>query len=1066
MPDVTVAYLGSDVTEGGEMTFTFHRSDASDGDLAIVWSQGGTITADDIQAIKWNGVEGGFAGFKGNSQLATLTFVLKDDVAVEATENLTVTVENSPAYLFSDPFEATGSVLDNDVAEEPDPVVPTISVEDVAVVEGFDGGPQMGFKVKLSAPATGDVQVHWAISDGTAVDGEDYSNPGSGTLWFMEGDQELTVTLPVFDDADAEGDETINFTITGVEGSATVAKGAAVGTITNDDEAPAPVLPAISVSGPAEAVAEGGTATFTLTRVGNTAAPLVVAYTLGGTAAAGSDYTLPSGTVTFAAGAETATVTVQTTDDTTEEADETIALTLAEGDDYTITQGTASGTVSANDVPLPPVNQTITAVTTAGVNFTGGAGVDTLVFPAIQTGQPQLMSGTVTNGVISLGGTITGTLYRGKTITDIENLTFDDLRGALGQNRSLTINGDAKDNVITVSRTNLKTDINGGDGNDTINFTGAAGLTSESPGSVLNGGTGNDRITVTNAAVIDDRAGAGTSGDDTYQLGAGKQELRFGADNGNDTVRNYASADDVLNFAAAGIDAGTVKVAEIGGNTVFTINGTSTVTVEGVTGLQFGTHWTAQGTYTPPVEEPPPGGDEPTGEAGIELSRTSLNVAEGGATDSVDVVLTRKPTADVTVQLGSDGGVSISASSLTFTPQNWNQPQTVTVTADDDADYEPGGGTTLYFEPVTSADPLYEGIFAPMPWVSIADNETAPPVAPPEAMAMSASVWEDNPVVELQGNGYSEGEFGITGYKIVSQPVEGGTVTMTDDRTFRFEGDKEFLSALNRGEVKPITFEYAVSDGDGVWSAPATMTFNVHGFTNGADETYEAFTTSTPGQTDFLDLNGGDGNDTVVFKSITVTSGEDVSVGLDQAFHWTEYAGKSIINTENITIKTTTGNTARTMKVSGNAENNVLTVENTGHKLTLLGLNGDDTFNFNGTGNGLNSIITGGSGSDTVNANSGLYIDDRGSAGGLSGDDAYNFGTGVQHGQFYAGNGHDTVTNFEKGVDKLHFLGGLSNASVVATEEGGNTVFTINGTNTVTVANVTGLTAGADWLFI
>jgi hypothetical protein len=34
----------------------------------------------------------------------------------------------------------------------------------------------------------------------------------------------------------------------------------------------------------------------------------------------------------------------------------------------------------------------------------------------------------------------------------------------------------------------------------------------------------------------------------------------------------------------------------------------------------------------------------------------------------------------------------------------------------------------------------------------------------------------------------------------------------------------------------------------------------------------------------------------------------------------------------------------------------------------------------------------------------------------------------------------------------------------VAKEEGGNTVFTINGTNTVTVANVTGLTAGTDWL--
>jgi hypothetical protein len=329
---------------------------------------------------------------------------------------------------------------------------------------------------------------------------------------------------------------------------------------------------------------------------------------------------------------------------------------------------------------------------------------------------------------------------------------------------------------------------------------------------------------------------------------------------------------------------------------------------------------------------------------------------------------------------------------------------------------------------------------------------------------MSAHVWEDNPVAELQGNGYSAGEFGIVEYKIVSQPVEGGTVTMTDDRTFRFEGDKAFLSSLNRGETKAITFEYAVSDGE-VWSAPATMTFNVHGFTNGADETYEATTTSTPSQTDFLDLNGGDGNDTVVFKSITVSSGSDVEVALDKPFHWTEYQGKSIVNTENITIKSTKGDLARTMTVSGNDQDNKIAIENTGHKLFVNGLGGDDTFDFTGTGNGEKSVITGGSGNDTVNANSGLWIDDRDSAGGLSGDDAYNFGAGVQHARFFAGNGKDTVSNFEKGIDKLHFLGGLNNASVVATEVGGNTVFTVNGTDTVTVTNVTGLTAGSDWLF-
>ncbi len=36
IPYVTVANLGGDATEGGEMTFTFHRSEAA-GDLALAW---------------------------------------------------------------------------------------------------------------------------------------------------------------------------------------------------------------------------------------------------------------------------------------------------------------------------------------------------------------------------------------------------------------------------------------------------------------------------------------------------------------------------------------------------------------------------------------------------------------------------------------------------------------------------------------------------------------------------------------------------------------------------------------------------------------------------------------------------------------------------------------------------------------------------------------------------------------------------------------------------------------------------------------------------------------------
>jgi Ca2+-binding RTX toxin-like protein len=116
-PYVTMANLSGDVTEGGEMTFTFHRSSGTR-DLPILWERvGGTIDADDIAAIKWNGVEGGYEGFKGFAQTATMTIVLRDDSTVEDTETVgTVRVLPSNLYMYEEPFEATGNVLDNDVA--------------------------------------------------------------------------------------------------------------------------------------------------------------------------------------------------------------------------------------------------------------------------------------------------------------------------------------------------------------------------------------------------------------------------------------------------------------------------------------------------------------------------------------------------------------------------------------------------------------------------------------------------------------------------------------------------------------------------------------------------------------------------------------------------------------------------------------------------------------------------------------------------------------------------------------------------------------------------------------
>ena len=67
---------------------------------------------------------------------------------------------------------------------------------------------------------------------------------------------------------------------------------------------------------------------------------------------------------------------------------------------------------------------------------------------------------------------------------------------------------------------------------------------------------------------------------------------------------------------------------------------------------------------------------------GVTLSQTALTVDEGGAT-TYTVVLDSEPTGAVTVTpFGQTLGLPLLVDPSTFTPDNWNTPQTVTVTAE------------------------------------------------------------------------------------------------------------------------------------------------------------------------------------------------------------------------------------------------------------------------------------------------------------------------------------------------------------------------------------------------
>ena len=93
-----------------------------------------------------------------------------------------------------------------------------------------------------------------------------------------------------------------------------------------------------------------------------------------GTAAAGSDYTAESGTLTFAANETSKTVSVATTDDSVDEDDETFTLTLSNASGADLGDATATGTINDNDVATTPLTASFSDMpdSHAGGEFTFG----------------------------------------------------------------------------------------------------------------------------------------------------------------------------------------------------------------------------------------------------------------------------------------------------------------------------------------------------------------------------------------------------------------------------------------------------------------------------------------------------------------------------------------------------------------------------------------------------------------------------------------------------------------------------------------------------------------------
>lgn len=191
-----------------------------------------------------------------------------------------------------------------------------------------------------------------AVANGTYTVRVVVGDPSfNDSVYRVNVEGQLTVNAtPTSSNRFFEGTRTVNVT----DGRLTIAS--ASGAVNNKiafveicrGDAPLPVVNLAATS--PNASESGANGVFTFTRTGSTAASLTVSYAVGGTATMGSDYQNLSGTVTFAAGASTATVVITPIDDPIAEPTETVIMSLRAAEAYSNGfNSTATVNIADND---------------------------------------------------------------------------------------------------------------------------------------------------------------------------------------------------------------------------------------------------------------------------------------------------------------------------------------------------------------------------------------------------------------------------------------------------------------------------------------------------------------------------------------------------------------------------------------------------------------------------------------------------------------------------------------------------------------------------------------------
>ncbi len=433
-------------------------------------------------------------------------------------------------------------------------------------------------------------------------------------------------------------------------------------------------VPEVTFSSASYSVSEAtGQAVITVSLTAAPLAPVTVHYATGdNTATAGSDYTAASGLLTILAGTTSATFTVPILDDTLDEANETLNLTLANPAGAALGSPTLA-TLTIDDDDDPPAVRFSSADYPAAEN--GGPATITVTLSAA--------SGlTVTVNYATSDGTASPAVAGSDYVAASGVLTF--APGQFSRTFTVDLNDDSLDEPA-----------------ETVN------LALSGPANAALGSPNPASLTITDDDAPPDLAISDASA--AEPAGTAIFTISLSVLSSLDVSVEAATAD---NTATGGSDYTAVPTTTL---TIPAGSLTATLSVPVLDDPEDEAPETFFVNLAQPVNAAI-GDNQGLGtitsddQAGVIASPTSLSVSEPSGTATFTLRLTSQPAASVTITLASSAptACTVAPAAVTFAPAAWNQLQTITVTAVADGVLA-GDRLCTIQTTAASADPVYNG---------------------------------------------------------------------------------------------------------------------------------------------------------------------------------------------------------------------------------------------------------------------------------------------------------------------------------------------------------------------